>query len=255
MGKRLKVINDYSEVGKLKRADLFGIIFVAILPFFLLFGNTYIFFGVSFIGLFINWIIQKREKKLYEKDKPYLYSQYIVATFTVYFLILISSFFLVFKLQLLVNIMLVLTLYIYLFLVVALIYYFFNCLYVLELKRVFPFEGSNKSDYSPSMRELSRYIDLDTQKKYFTIVLIEISVYIVLSAFALGLFLKNLHVLNFEPLPFIGSWVENQTYLTTFNLVSLFSVTFAIYTITFPWKNRVKFKATEAKKEKDSSYF
>ena len=75
---------------------------------------------------------------------------------------------------------LVIAFFLYLYIFGILIYYFMNFIFMLRIKTMFPYEADlekNQVDFM-SLKKLSKYIDLDNQKMYYSMSLINFGVYL-----------------------------------------------------------------------------
>lgn len=123
--------------------------------------------------------------------------------------------------------------------VYILLIYISNFIYLLVLKQIFPTEKENiKDDVEElSLKELSHAMDLDKQKQYLNITVLNILLSVILIGyFALFIMKKSNSREEFEQsktLNFFYTWLENQESITLFNGISLLSVVITIYVLTF----------------------
>ncbi|PIC69207.1 hypothetical protein CSV77_14825 [Sporosarcina sp. P16b] len=140
----------------------------------------------------------------------------------------------------------------YLFAVYIILIYFFNFLYFLVLKRVFPSEKAHSEDEVEelSLKEPSKTMDLDKQKQYLNITIVNSLLSVILIAyFTLFGMKKWKSTVEFEEsqaLKSLYAWIENQDSITLFNGVSLLSVVITISALTFSAQIKI---FDEAKKE------
>ena len=140
----------------------------------------------------------------------------------------------------------------YLSAVYILLIYFFNFIYFFVLKRVFPSEKENSEDEEEelSLKELSQTMDLDKQKQYLNITIVNSVLSVILIAYFTLLGMKKLKSkAEFEEskaLKSLYTWLENQENITLFNGVSVLSVIITIYALTFSAQIKI---FEDAKKE------
>lgn len=152
---------------------------------------------------------------------------------------------------------LVIAFFLYLYIFGILCYYFINFIFMFRIKTMFPYEADlmkNQVDFM-SLKKLSKYIDIDNQKMYYSLSLINFAIYIGFVYFGMLLLIKNFtneHDSVFEQ---FSSWVKGQEYVTLFNGIAIFSLLITIYNITMPIQRRILRDARERVIEKNKEYF
>lgn len=234
-------LTEFGKLGVLDRILILVITFYT--PLTVIFSNKLILSVLSAVLIFLNIYFWKRSGK--QKRKPFLYKTFAWDFTLCVIAVIVSTTLRIFNFEFVAMLALVFAMYFYLFIMVFFVYYILNLIYISILKKVFPNEGEKVDVNRPNMKELSRYIELDTQKNYLTISLLEIFIYMLFSAFVLGVLAKYVPFTDQTPLHEISSWANRQEYLTVFNGVTLFSLMVTIYTITIPWKKKIRNEAEE----------
>ncbi|MEZ7171805.1 hypothetical protein [Sporosarcina sp. OR05] len=121
---------------------------------------------------------------------------------------------------------------------------------------MFPYEleGNNRVNRL-SLKKLSKYIELDNQKLYFSLNLINLIIYLVFVFYGLLLFIKYQNTETLTKVGELSDWVKKQDSISLFNGVTLFSLMIAIYTITFPIQNKIIDEAEQKLNEKKKVYY
>ncbi|WP_313247788.1 hypothetical protein, partial [Sporosarcina ureae] len=127
------------------------------------------------------------------------------------------------------------------FAVYILLIYIFNFLYFLVLKRMFPSERENNEDEDEveqlSLKELSKTMDLDKQKQYLNITIVNSFLTVLLIAyftlFGMKKWKAKVELDGSDALKSLYAWIENQDSITLFNGVSLLSVVITKSALTF----------------------
>jgi O-antigen/teichoic acid export membrane protein len=145
----------------------------------------------------------------------------------------------------------------YLYVGGMILYYLINFFYVLLLRRVFPFEKLIKKEYkiaNTSLKKLSRYIDSGDQHKYLTLYILNWCLYMSIVCFFMLLVYKHFPFPNFYENKGLSSWINRQSYITFFNLVSLISLTVTIYTVTIPTLKKIIDNARKSYNEENEKW-
>ncbi|ARJ38317.1 hypothetical protein CSV71_05720 [Sporosarcina sp. P21c] len=145
----------------------------------------------------------------------------------------------------------------YLAAVYILLIYLFNFIYFLVLKRVFPSEKENNEDEVEelSLKEISKTMDLDRQKQYLNITIVNSLLSVILIAyftlFGMKKWKSKVEFEESQALKSLFAWLENQDSITLFNGVSLLSIVITIYALTFSAQIKI---FDEAKKKYTEEY-
>lgn len=234
-----------TKLGKIEKIDIILLIiillYLPILPFVL--DNKLLLFIFIIVWLVINRALWKRYNNL--NKMPFLFKilNHIIIIIFVDFILIMASFYLNSKTWLIITSLIFSYLYLSIFMI--LLYYIVDLIYFLMLKTVFPEEKDKKTKYKPSKKELSKFIELENQMKYLNVIVLEFFMYIFISIYFLCLVFKFNILTSNTSLDIINEWANRQDYLTIFNGISLISLIFALYTITFPWKNKIINRATK----------
>ncbi|MBD8032926.1 hypothetical protein [Solibacillus merdavium] len=152
---------------------------------------------------------------------------------------------------------LVIASFLYLYIFGILFYYFMNFLFMFRIKKMFPSEADiekNQVD-DMSLKKLSKYIDIDNQKMYYSLSLINFAIYMGVVYFGMLLLIKNFTDEKGSVFEQFSSWVKEQEYVTLFNGIAIFSLLITIYNITIPIQKRIIKNAREKVIEKNKEYF
>ncbi|PIC79226.1 hypothetical protein CSV75_13365 [Sporosarcina sp. P18a] len=247
MRKALKLA-DFSKLSGME-ITLYILMFCAI-PIILIFHSKlpilFIFYMVFAIALFlVIWYRKHKKERAYPKYYGISLSFILTVSIAAFYSLLTPN----------INAAgygYVIAFFAYLAAVYILLIYFFNFIYFLVLKRVFPSEKENSEEEAEelSLKELSKTIDLDRQKQYLNITIVNSVLSIILIAYFTLLGMKKLRSkAEFEEsraLKSLYTWLENQETITLFNGVSLLSVVITIYALTFSAQIKI---FDEAKKE------
>lgn len=257
---RVKRAYELSEIGKLKLKEI--IIFLVVFIFGPLivgiFNNVFNYATLIVIlipiisAVFYLILIWKREKRT--KKYP-----------TNYWLILLLLLFSYMDLLIIILINnptlliygLVIAFFLYLYIFGIMFYYFMNFIFMLRVKTMFPYEADlekNQVDFM-SLKKLSEYIDIDNQKMYYSLSLINFAIYIGLVYFGMLLLIKNFTNEQDSVFEQFSSWVKEQEYVTLFNGIAILSLLITIYNITMPIQRRILRDARERIIEKNKEYF
>jgi hypothetical protein len=136
---------------------------------------------------------------------------------------------------------LIFPLFSYLYISGILVFYSVDVFFIFCLKRIFPYEGELQKNQANEigLKKLSKFIDLDMQKLYLSLSLINIILYLLLVIFLMLLVIKHVNGGEFGMIEVLSIWVQKQDYITLFNALSLLSLLIAIYTITIPAQGRI----------------
>lgn len=137
-------------------------------------------------------------------------------------------------------------LFAFLFNIGIFLYYISNIFYMNSLKKRFPFEKKEKEEIQISNRNLSRYINLEQQKIYFNLQIGNFLIYFIVVSFLTLLLMKQYLILLNASTDVFTSWLIRQENVSLFNMVSLISLTIAIYSVTIPTQSKIIKKAEEA---------
>lgn len=230
----------YAELGKLSVLE-FGVFFGSFLavPIPLLFSNnipklaTLTVLLVVYLLLLLSYIRGKKKKSFPKNYNTSLYlllfssSSMLFLTFLRNETVVVYGFVIIF--------------FAYLFVVGIIAYFLFDFIFIFGLKKMFPDEWKdNKNQINRlGLKKLSKYIDLDKQKIYFSTSLINYILYLVLVFYGMLLFIKHQNAEQLTRIGKISAWVNNQDSISLFNGVSLFSLIVAIYTITFSVQRKI----------------
>ena len=121
---------------------------------------------------------------------------------------------------------------------------------------MFPHEGeaSMRQVDELSHKNLSKYMDLDKQKIYFSISLINFLIYLLLVFFGMLLYIKYIVGEHLQIIEAFSSWVKSKDWITFFNGISLLSLIIAIFTLTFPVQNKIINEAKNRYRDKYKEY-
>lgn len=255
-GVRMKKAFKLSEVGKLSNKELiiFTILFLSVPLLLSLYSNRFrlimsLILTIAVIYLIFLW---KREKR----TRKYPYNYFILLS------LLLLSFIDIFMLTLINNPIvlsygIITVIFAYLYISGLLIYYFLNFIFTIGVKKMFPQEGDTKKRQvdEVSLKKLSKYIDLDKQKLYFSLNLINLLIYLIFVFFGMLFLIKHFNVEHMSIIQTFSLWVKKQEYLTLFNGVALLSLMITIYTVTYPIQNKIIKEAKEKFIEKNKEYF
>ncbi|WP_313236169.1 hypothetical protein [Sporosarcina ureae] len=206
-----------------------SLIFQSKLPILL---NFYIVFAM---GLFLAiWYLIHKKVIIYPKYYGISLSFFLLVPFAAFFSLLTPS----------LNAAgygYVIGFFAYLFAVYILLIYIFNFLYFLVLKRMFPSERENNEDEDEveqlSLKELSKTMDLDKQKQYLNITIVNSFLTVLLIAyftlFGMKKWKAKVELDGSDALKSLYAWIENQDSITLFNGVSLLSVVITKSALTF----------------------
>lgn len=244
-----------AELGKLNFTEvlIFSSVFLAG-PIFLMFGNI-LFKVVAFTVLFgldlFLLILYKREKGERNFPRHYATSLFLLlfTSSSIVFLALISN-------QTVLIYSFVIVFFAYLLVGGIVVYLIINYIYTFGLKKMFPYERevNVKKVDELSLKKLSKYIDLDNQKLYFSTTMINTVVYLAFVFFGMLLLIKHLNGEQLIIIRNFSAWVKNQDSITLFNWVSLFSLMIAVYTITFSAQRKIINEAKQRYSEKRKEY-
>ena len=243
-----------TEFGKLKAREIISQ-FIILLGCMTILGGleNRIQFIIYLILLSMNLYLLFLQIQGKERDIPIKYTYSIFLTL----LILLITFILLFvKNQILHSYGVIINLFAYIYIFGIYVYFLLNLIYIYLLKKVFPQEGEMKKNQFDkiSLKKLSSYIDLEKQKLYFSLGLINTTIYL-LFVFYVMLFL--IKVINANQMGIIESfsyWVKDQEWLSMFNGISVLSLLIAIYTITFAAQNNILKEAKEKYRNKYLDY-
>ncbi len=129
---------------------------------------------------------------------------------------------------------------------------------MLGVKKMFPYEGDIEKRQVDllSLKKLSKYIDLDKQKLYYSMSVINFFIYLVFVFFGMLLLIMHFNIEQQSVFQEFTLWVKKQEeYITLFNGVAILSLMITIYTITFPVQNKIIKDAREIFIEKNKEYF
>lgn len=135
--------------------------------------------------------------------------------------------------------------------------YFFNFLYFLLLKRMFPSEKEYSEDEIEelSLKELSKTMDLDKQKQYLNITIVNSLLTVIplayFTLFGMKKWKAKVELDESDVLKGLYAWIENQDSITLFNGISLLSVVITISALTFSVQIKI---FDEAKKKYTEEY-
>ena len=132
-----------------------------------------------------------------------------------------------------------------------------NIVYIFCLKRMFPYEkrDDKKQKINVSRKKLSEYIDLEKQKVYFNIVLINAAIYFFFVIFFIILLIRHIPI-GSGTIPLVFSnWLEKQEWANFSNSIGVISLLITFYSITIPAQNRIINEARERYKERYKDYF
>ncbi|MBS4199307.1 hypothetical protein KHA93_06515 [Bacillus sp. FJAT-49732] len=239
-----------AELGKLKKRE--AITFV--LVFFL--GMLLILFYIPIFQLIISALLFSATMYLLVQVSKNKIKDYPLG-FKVLLYLLLLSFAFIFLLTLINNQIiygygLVAVLFAYLYVTGVFIYYLINVLYYWGLKKMFPFEREPEVNrfLQISQKKLSKYIELDKQKVFYNISLINSFLYFLFVLYGMLCFIKFTEGDHVAVLGILSSWVKAQEWLNFSNGISVVSLLLAIYTITIPVQNKIIKEARENYKEK-----
>ena len=228
-----------TELGKLnsKEVTMFILIFISGPISLLIFRNIYRAIAfIVLIGAVISLIIKMR-KNMRSRNYPIYYSILLYMLFL--------SFVDIFVITVINNSIIyiygfILPFFSYLYISGIILFYLINIIFIFGLKSMFPEEGEiEKKDYIISFKKLSKYIDLDKQKLYFSLTLINALIYMLFVIFIMLLFIKHINFVQIGIIEKFSIWVKKQDYFTLFNGISLFSLLIAIYTLTIPAQRKI----------------
>ncbi len=150
----------------------------------------------------------------------------------------------------------VISLFAYLLVSGIIFYFLINLIFIYGLKKMFPHElkVNVRQENGLSLKKLSRYIDLDRQKLYFSISLINFIIYLVFIFFGMLLFIKYQNEDQLIKIRRFSTWVKNEDSITLFNGVSLFSLMIAVYTVTFSAQRKIIDEAENRYSEERKKY-
>ena len=257
---RVKRAYELSEIGKLKLKELnvFLVVFI-FAPLIIKIVNN-MFNDASLIVILIPIIsavfylifIWKKEKE----TKKYPTNYWLI-------LLLLLFSYIDFLIIILINnpslLMygLVIAFFLYLYILGILFYYFMNFIFMFRIKTMFPYEADlekNQVDFM-SMKKLSKYIDIDNQKMYYSMSLINFTIYLGAVYFGMLLLIKNFTNEQDSVFEQFSSWVKDQEYVTLFNGLAILSLLITIYNITMPIQRKILRDARDRVIEKNKEYF
>lgn len=248
--------NVYSltELGKIKVRHIAIFLCLYFMGPASLFFSDGLFLGI--IGLLILatlYMIVSSTKANIDKDYPF---GYIISVY-----LLLFSFMILFILGLFNNIevlsyAIAVDLFLYGFIGSFIVINLLNIVYIFCLKMMFPYEksGDEKQGINISRKKLSKYIDLEKQKVYFNIVLINGAIYFFFVIFFIILFIR--HIPNgsgIVPIVF-SNWLAKQEWASFSNSIGVISLLITFYSITIPAQNRIINEARERYKERYKDY-
>ena len=248
-----------TELGKLRAYEvimfILTFIIIGVVPFFLTLVNSiFLLFVFTVLMVVTLYLISLYRRGKGTKDYPKNYSKSLYLLFfsliTIFVLALINS-------PILLSYGLVLVLFAYMLIGGIILYYLINVLYIYGLKKMFPHEGevNMRQEDELSQKKLSKYMDLDNQKIYFSITLINFFIYLSLVFFCMLLYIKYIDGEHLKIIEAFSSWVKNKDSITFFNGISLLSLMIAIFTLTFSAQNKIIKEAKNRYRDKYKEYF
>jgi hypothetical protein len=236
----MKKFYKLSEIGKISCREMVIFILIFLTGPVLLILDSIIFKSLVFAvlsGGVICLIFNALNKKKMRKN-PYNYLLLLI--------LLLLSFIDIFLIYIINNPIifsygLIFPLFSYLYISGILVFYSVDVFFIFCLKRIFPYEGELQKNQANEigLKKLSKFIDLDMQKLYLSLSLINIILYLLLVIFLMLLVIKHVNGGEFGMIEVLSIWVQKQDYITLFNALSLLSLLIAIYTITIPAQGRI----------------
>lgn len=245
-----------SEIGKLSNKELiiFTILFFSGPLLLSLYSNILRFIMsliliVAVIYLILLWKREKRTRK-YPYNYIILLSLLLFSFTDIFMLTLINK-------PIIFSYGIIPAFFAYLYISGLLFYYFLNFIFIIGVKKMFPQEGDTEKRQVDvvSLKKLSKYIDLDKQKLYFSLTLINLLIYFIFVFFGMLFLIKHFNVEHMSIIQSFSLWVKKQEYVTLFNGVALLSLMITIYTVTYPIQNKIIKEAREKFIEKNKEYY
>lgn len=245
-----------SEIGKLSNKELiiFTLLFLSGPLLLSLYSNILRFIMsliliVAVIYLILLW---KREKR----TRKYPYNYFILLSLLLFSFIDIFMLTLINK-PIIFSYGIIPAFFAYLYISGLLFYYFLNFIFIIGVKKMFPQEGDAEKRQVDvvSFKKLSKYIDLDKQKLYFSLTLINLLIYFIFVFFGMLFLIKHFNVEHMSIIQSFYLWVRKQEYVTLFNGVALLSLMITIYTVTYPIQNKIIKEAREKFIVKNKEYY
>ncbi|TYS69754.1 hypothetical protein FZC76_05835 [Sutcliffiella horikoshii] len=229
-----------TEIGKLNGVEAL-IFFLAFLggPFLLIFHSS-IFRIVAFVMLMcsIIFLIFKKRVNSETRNYPYNYPVLLYLLCITFIIVFVISFY---KDSIIFSYGLTIPLFAYLYIIGIILFYVLNIIFIVLLKMMFPQEGEmiKKESNIISLKKLSKYIDIDTQKIFLSLSLINVFLYLFFILFAMLLVIKHIDSEQIGSIENLSIWVKRQEFVTFFNGISILSLMIGIYTITFPAQSKI----------------
>lgn len=240
------------EIGKLTNIDIMISLFIYALPMVILVQPNLLIKQLALVALIllnITLIHKRYIKKKVDVQNPMLYLAFLLSTFIYLFLLLISS---TITDGMFREMGILIAIYAFLYASGIIIFFLFNSIFILLLKKVFPKHSQvTKKEEVPSLKKLSAFIDLHTQKVYFTLVLLDSFLYLVFVGFILMIFLKHIDVPDAFVMSTLSNWAKQQeSIFVTFNAVALLSLLITVYSKTFSVRRRIQLVAYRRMKKR-----
>lgn len=236
----------YSTASKLSLVEIAIIIVSILLPIIYYINNTYLI--LIYISIVISMILSIKDK-YFEKNKVWsnFYRNSFFAILSLQFLNIIVLFVFSKEFEIMGLITLSLGLINYLFLSVSLIIFILNIVFWIILKFIFPFETTDELKMNDvPLKELSKYMSLNDQFIYFTIMILHFLMRqgIAIYMYLLALIYSRSTQENKGFLKFIEK-IESLEIVSVGNFLGLSSILIAIATVTLQGQVRIEKSAYE----------
>lgn len=236
-----------SYLGQIKKADLFILIVVSFVPFVLISTSMPKSLAVPLMTIMLVCCAVQ----LFRFNKVSLPLQprwtYGVILGSLYLFFIIVLFRIIFDVRQVESLTLA-SLFVgtILIFVCSLLYFALNFFYMIVLKLYFPNEFNKKEEtQSWTLKRLSRGMDLDMQKRYMDLSIINVTLYFCVFSYFIIWSAQFLPESSDPVMNNIAQWAKSLKQLTFFNWIGLFSLLIAIFSITIPTQIKMEDKARE----------
>ncbi|MDX8044380.1 hypothetical protein SH601_00135 [Gracilibacillus sp. S3-1-1] len=236
---------DLMEISKLSNIELVLSLFMYVLPL-VLFLQTNLLLTQVIIGLFILlnliFIINRYVKSRVDVVLPKLYLGFLLSTLIYLVATLIGS---LYPDDMIGGIALLIAVYSILFAGGIFLFYVGNSIFIFLLKRLFPKHQTRiRKEPLPSLKKLSGYIDLHTQKVYLALMLLDTILYVVFIGFCTVIVFKYVNLGENAIIVFMSDWAkQHENLFAIFNAVAILSILLAVYFKTFFVRRRIELVA------------
>ncbi|MDX8365238.1 hypothetical protein [Cytobacillus sp. IB215665] len=237
-----------TELGKLKQNELLFSFIIYVFPLFMAINsqkkymilpivNQTIYVMLTLITLLIlnAWLIYKKLNN--KRETPELYKGYLLSMMI--FLMGLSIGLL--NNLLIGGVFLLIAFFAYLFSTGIVLYYIYNCIYIYVLKKLFPKQGNEtKSEEVIKLRSLSEFMDLNTQKLYLSLLILDLFLYFVFVGFIMMIIFKHLDIQGTSIMSNLSDWAKTQDNIfMVFNAIALLSLMLTVNSRTIPKRKRI----------------